>query len=97
FHVTGVQTCALPIFAAFPTILDARLSRPRFREPSTSDRRPSHEVAGEGSASTRHRRGGRVQTPSRQLRSNRALADLLMDAIVARSEERRVGQAGVGG
>src|SRR5690606_39923328 len=95
FHVTGVQTCALPISrtgraapaaAARPGRTEAALPQPR--APGCADARNRPDPAGDAGAH-------RLPQPPRRAagRGLRPAATRRMAA--ARSEERRVGEEGI--
>src|SRR5690606_40289748 len=80
FHVTGVQTCALPIFTQ-------SFTQPFTQSPS---RRRRRRFRADG-ARAAHLQGS-VVSPPVQLSALSSQARLLQLASQARSEERRVGK-----
>src|SRR5690606_40789210 len=82
FHVTGVQTCALPIYRDLALFDDSLLVEDEANQPGRS-----HLLKGVGAHAGRSRRG-------RELSESARCALKRSSLLSARSEERRVGQLG---
>src|SRR5690606_40309102 len=81
FHVTGVQTCALPIYLGVRIFRDAR--NPKSRESLAADRRLARAM--------RRQRDRRLRRKARLIKVL-VKHGLMPEDRIERSEERRVGK-----